>query len=83
MYEGHIWYEEAGIGMKRLITSTRNEIHHYPVPKIGDIVLYKAVVVGEDAKILNYHVLTNSGKQDLSIIAAVLKNVIATDDSSE
>ena len=80
MYEGHIWYEEAGIGMKRLITTTKNEIQHYPVPKIGDTVVYKATT-GETEKILNYHVLTNSNKQDLAIIATVLKNVIATDDS--
>lgn len=80
MYEGHIWYEEAGIGMKRLITTTKSEIPHYPVPKIGDTVIHKATT-GENAKILNYHVLTNSAKQDLAIIATVLKNVITRNDS--
>jgi type IV secretion system protein VirB11 len=80
MYEGHIWYEEAGIGMKRLITSTKNEIEHYPVPKIGDTVVYKATTE-KSAKILNYHVLTNSNKQDLAIISTVLKNVITADDT--
>ena len=82
MYEGHIWYEEGGIGMTRLITTAKNEIHCYPVPKIGDTVVYKASI-GENAKVLNYHVLTNSSKQDLAIIAMVLKNVIASDESGE
>lgn len=26
MYEGHIWYEETGIGMKRLITTTKKTV---------------------------------------------------------
>jgi type IV secretion system protein VirB11 len=80
MYEGHIWYEEAGVGMKRLITTTKNDIPNYPIPKIGEFVVYKSTNT-EPNKILNYHVLTNSSKQDLAIIATVLKNVLDTDES--
>lgn len=80
MYEGHIWYEEAGVGMKRLITSTQNYILEYPKPKISDTVVFKTTATEPD-KILNYHVLTQSIPQDFAIIAMVLKNVISFDES--
>ena len=79
MYEGHIWYEEAGVGMKRLITTTKNDIPNYPTPKVGDTVIFKATN-NAVKHILSYHVLTNSIKHDLAIIATALKNTIHIDD---
>ncbi len=75
MYEGHIWYEEPGIGMTRLITSSKSNIANYQIPKIGDTVVYKATSRDKD-KALNYHVLVGSIKTDLIIIAMVLKHVL-------
>ncbi|MCC2624312.1 MAG: P-type conjugative transfer ATPase TrbB [Burkholderiales bacterium] len=54
-YEGHLWYEEDGVGMKRLTTQTQHKINNYPIPKVGDLVVIKATNHGNN--ILNYHVL--------------------------
>ena len=80
MYEGHIWYEEAGIGMKRLISFSKTIISDYPTPQIGDLVLFKATS-GESSRILNYHVLSDDVQQNLAIIGIVLKHVIDTDEA--
>ncbi|MCC2644936.1 MAG: P-type conjugative transfer ATPase TrbB [Burkholderiales bacterium] len=54
-YEGHLWYEEDGVGMKRITTNTIHNMDNYPIPKLGDLVVIKATDNGN--KILNYHVL--------------------------
>ena len=75
-YEGHIWFEEAGVGMTRLITNTEHPIPNYPMPRIGDRVIYKEAITNGQSKILNYHVLTDNVQQNMAILALVLKNVI-------
>lgn len=79
-YEGHLWYEEAGIGMIRLITRTEHKIANYPTPKIGDKVLCKEAINNGEAKTLSYHVLKDTLHQNLPIISLVLKNMIKLED---
>mgnify|MGYP006350983831 FL=1 len=68
-YEGQLWYEEAGIGMTRLITRTEHKIANYPTPKIGDKVLCKEAINKGEAKTLSYHVLKDTLHQNLPIIS--------------
>ncbi len=75
-YEGHLWYEEAGIGMKRHITNTKHDINNYQVPKIGDIVFVKATDNGNT--VLNYHVLPK-GKSFFKALKMVLCFTLALD----
>ncbi|MDQ5921817.1 MAG: hypothetical protein QG673_1876 [Pseudomonadota bacterium] len=78
MYEGHIWYEEAGVGMQRLTKQTRIDLSHWSKPKVGDTVLYRYVDCGD--YILNYHTITNlSDTQLLTAMGIVLKNTLLTD----
>ncbi len=80
-YEGHLWYEEAGVGMKRLITSIKTDLLYFSVPKIGDIVVYK-VTSTEPEKALNYHVL-DSRVDILLVLSTVLKHVVDIDGAGQ
>jgi hypothetical protein len=81
MYEGHIWYEQAGLGMLRLTINVNIPLVRYSVPKVGDMVFYRFVIEDNQRRIINYHVLPNGGstKEQLETIGVVLKNSIATD----
>ena len=54
-YEGHLWYEASGVGMKRLTTDTTHVFESYPLPSIGDLVVVKSGQDGDN--ILNYQIL--------------------------
>lgn len=54
-YEGHLWYEAAGMGMKRLTIASKTDLNNYPKPKPGDIVVIKTI--NDGATLLNYQVL--------------------------
>lgn len=55
-YEGHLWYEAAGVGMKQLIQESRTSFNgNYPVPKKGDLVVVKTINDGET--LINYQIL--------------------------
>lgn len=79
IYEGHIWYEQAGKGMVRAISTTKVDISKYSTPKIGDIVLYRYVNEDSGHKILNYHVLPKNAKEIREIVGIVLKNSLVID----
>lgn len=82
MYEGHIWYEEAGVGMQRLTKQTRINLSRWEVPKIGDVVFYRYVDTDDGCCVLNYHVISNlSGSELLKSVGIVLKNALLVDDS--
>lgn len=72
IYEGHIWYEEAGIGMKRLITETTTKLSNYSRPKEGDLLLVKKF----NDEILCWHTIPEDLNKLFSVIAIVLKNTI-------
>lgn len=67
-YELHVWFEEAGVGQKRLITEKTNAIN-YPSPKIGDSVLLKK----QGDKILSWHIIS---EKIFSIFSFVICNNI-------
>lgn len=55
-YEGHLWYEAAGVGMKQLIQENRTSFNgKYPIPKKGDLVIVKTINDGKT--LVNYQVL--------------------------
>ena len=84
LYEGHIWYEHAKLGMVRLTQNNTIHLARYSEPKIGDRVFYRYVEEGDLYNVINYHVLPSaSGKEQLEVIGMVLKNSIAIDDSGE
>lgn len=72
IYEGHIWYEEAGIGMKRLTTETVTKLPNYPLPKENDQILVKK----HNDEILCWHTLPEDQAKFCSVAALVLKNTI-------
>lgn len=78
MYEGHIWYERAGVGMARLTKTQRMEISGYPRPKIGDKVISRYVVEDGIKRVLNYHVVAG-WIEILEAMSIVLKNSLLTD----
>jgi hypothetical protein len=79
VYEGHIWYEQAGKGMVRAINETKIDISRYSIPKIGDIVFYRYVDEENGRRVLNYHVLPQLAKEIRATVGVVLKNSIVTD----
>ena len=54
-YEGHLWYEAAGVGMKRLTNTKKHDLHAYPKPTKGDLIVIKTINDGET--VLNYQIL--------------------------
>ena len=78
LYEGHIWYERAGIGMIRLTNSERIEISGYPMPKVGDKVISRYVEEEGKKRVLNYHVVPENNEL-LEAVSIVLKNSLLTD----
>lgn len=75
-YEGHIWYEEAGVGMQRLTSETIHELNNYPKPKVGDKLLVKKY----NEQILCWHVLnkeTPENKPQSTVVAPTIINVIS------
>ena len=54
IYEGHIWYEEAGIGQRRLTSQLESVLSKYPLPKLNDQVIVKKF----NKDILCWHVFT-------------------------
>ena len=81
LFEGHIWYEQAGKGMLRLIKSETIPLSRYSLPKIGDVVFYRYVNENDERRILNYHVLpSDASKERLETIGIVLKNSILIDE---
>lgn len=76
-FEGHLWYEESGVGMKRMIEEQRIKIDSYILPQIGDTV----VIRDFNNEIFNWHVLTSDTVKNNSIISMVLKYVIRKDGS--
>jgi Flp pilus assembly CpaF family ATPase len=83
LYEGHIWYEQAGKGMLRLIKSKTIPLVRYSTPIVGDKVFYRYVDENNERRIINYHVLTDEiGKERLESIGVVLKNSILIDEKN-
>lgn len=83
-YEGHIWFEQAGLGQLRLTQNEKIPLSRYSKPNIGDIVFYRYYINENDETIiLNYHVLpTEHGKERLETIGMVLKNSILIDSNN-
>lgn len=73
-FEGHIWYEESGVGQKRSFSTIKKAFNkdseQYPYPKLKDNVIIKVLKNGDGA-ILNYRVITDLSKL-LSYITGVL-----------
>ena len=83
LYEGHIWYEQAGKGMLQLIKSETIQLARYSTPKIGDTVFFRYVDENNERRIINYHALPDElGKERLEAIGIVLKNSILTDENN-
>lgn len=77
IYEGHLWYEEAGKGMQRLTNNTVINLPNYPKPQFGELIIVKEI----NYKILSWHKLPDKSQDDyatklLSIISLVLRNNI-------
>jgi type IV secretion system protein VirB11 len=81
MYEGHIWYEQAGKGMVRAINENKIDISRYSMPAIGDTVFYRYVTEDDKETIINYHVLPEDIQGICSSIGMVLKNSLITDEN--
>lgn len=83
LYEGHIWYEQAGKGMLQLIKSETIQLARYSTPKIGDTVFFRYVDENNERRIINYHALPDElGKERLEAIGIVLKNSILNDENN-
>ena len=72
MYEGHIWYEEAGFGMRRLTSESVNQISNYHNPILGEKILIKEF----NGEAICWHTLPNDPAKIFSIISVVLRNTI-------
>lgn len=72
VYEGHVWYEEAGIGMKRITHETVTKLSNYPLPKDNEKILVKK----HNNEILCWHTLSEDKSLLCPIAALVLKNTI-------
>ena len=73
MYEGHIWYEQAGKGMVRLINTEEVGLRNYPIPNIGDKVFVKYLDKDSERIILNHHVIpaNNQARYNKEVCEAV------------
>ncbi|MBY0379094.1 MAG: Flp pilus assembly complex ATPase component TadA [Burkholderiales bacterium] len=81
-YEGHVWYEEAGIGMKRLTIDKKMNFKNPPTPKLNDTVIFKRLLNGT---ILSYQILKSEAqtlnKEELfNIFSRVLIFTLSTDE---
>ena len=82
-YEGHIWYEQAGVGMVRAMNETRLPLSRYSSPNIGDVVVYKYAEQDGEQIILNYHDAPTNRQELLEAMNMVLKNTIKTDSDGQ
>ena len=48
IYEGHLWYEEAGKGMQRLTNNTVINLPNYPKPQFGELIIVKEIIIVEN-----------------------------------
>lgn len=55
-YEGHLWYEAHGKGMRQLVNTNKVNLSNYPIPKLHDYVLVKK----HHDKVINYHIISNN-----------------------
>lgn len=80
MYEGHIWYEQAGKGMLRLTKNETINLTRYPVPNVGDKVFIR-YFINEDGetKILNHHIIPITPKEIKAAMGMVLKTTLLSD----
>lgn len=77
-YEGHLWYEAHGVGMKQLIHSKTNPLSNYPFPNLNDYVLIKRY----NGNIINYQVFSQDPEKLLKSIKLCICYTLKVDEQN-